>query len=665
MSRTDLPGPRASRARRAAGLAVLAWAAIVPSVARAQCPAPPDIATQSRCDGVLVGWSGPRLGTTFRIYRQTAHQTPQLIASDTASPYLDTTAQPGVTYQYYVLQFGGACGTTSPPAGPAEGISGMPATPTGLTADDALSCDVVNLSWNAVPLATSYDLRRGTNDDLSEASVLATTTATSFVDTTASPTKPHWYWVRARSAADCVGAFHPVGEPGRRKPPKLPDLVVDPVQGANYTQFAVPALGQNGIFIFPAVANLGTMPLHLFPLDGHSDGTKDFYQRSIDCEGRTLDRFLGRFGKPPGVGDPTLPCLVRTRLLVRTETGGTGAVVATSDAPAHCVTDFAVFDSTLAGWSATAQFPSCSSPVRGLSIGWKTRVLNTPNLDLRCVANGAYYIEHTVDPDHRILELDETNNVMLTPITLSNLPTPAFPPCTNPRVVLRLRGPDSLVVATGAPTDSITASIWAGGITEAPIPLVNEFVEFGYAPRGPTGASEAAMGDPWVWLPGEWRRHDGAEDVFGVALTVAPAGDYDFAVRFTDDDGVVVLGDLDGSQNGFSYEKAGKLRVQDTTSAGEGERWGALDFAVRSNPAHGTTRFALTLPEATAPRIEIFDVRGRLVRALAPGPLAAGPHTIEWDGRHGDGARAHAGIYFARLVTARGERLAAKWVLAP
>jgi len=72
------------------------------------------------------------------------------------------------------------------------------------------------------------------------------------------------------------------------------------------------------------------------------------------------------------------------------------------------------------------------------------------------------------------------------------------------------------------------------------------------------------------------------------------------------------------------------------------------------NPFAGgvTLRFGLTAAGPTS--VEIFDAGGRRVRALAAGARAAGPHSVTWDGRDETGRPTPAGIYFARLHTARG-----------
>jgi hypothetical protein len=58
----------------------------------------------------------------------------------------------------------------------------------------------------------------------------------------------------------------------------------------------------------------------------------------------------------------------------------------------------------------------------------------------------------------------------------------------------------------------------------------------------------------------------------------------------------------------------------------------------------------------------VFDVRGRKVRSLDPGPGVGG--VAPWDGRDDGGHAVSPGLYFARL-TAAGERAGARIVLLP
>lgn len=49
--------------------------------------------------------------------------------------------------------------------------------------------------------------------------------------------------------------------------------------------------------------------------------------------------------------------------------------------------------------------------------------------------------------------------------------------------------------------------------------------------------------------------------------------------------------------------------------------------------------------------VELYDTRGRRIRALTSGTLLPGFHTTTWDGRDGAGRHVAGGIYFLRLRT--------------
>ncbi len=68
------------------------------------------------------------------------------------------------------------------------------------------------------------------------------------------------------------------------------------------------------------------------------------------------------------------------------------------------------------------------------------------------------------------------------------------------------------------------------------------------------------------------------------------------------------------------------------------------------NPMRGQTALSLTLPERADVALEIYDIRGRLVRRLVNGSMEAGEHVIHWSGRDVSGADVASGIYFCRLT---------------
>ena len=55
------------------------------------------------------------------------------------------------------------------------------------------------------------------------------------------------------------------------------------------------------------------------------------------------------------------------------------------------------------------------------------------------------------------------------------------------------------------------------------------------------------------------------------------------------------------------------------------------------------------LPTRALVDLSVYDVRGRLVRTLSHGVMAAGPNETVWDGRDAQGRRVASGVYFYRL----------------
>ena len=69
---------------------------------------------------------------------------------------------------------------------------------------------------------------------------------------------------------------------------------------------------------------------------------------------------------------------------------------------------------------------------------------------------------------------------------------------------------------------------------------------------------------------------------------------------------------------------------------------------VSPNPFNPRTTVSLTLARRGAVTLQVFDVRGRLVRTLHRGDLDAGPHELAWDGRDDGGATLASGVYLVR-----------------
>ena len=73
-----------------------------------------------------------------------------------------------------------------------------------------------------------------------------------------------------------------------------------------------------------------------------------------------------------------------------------------------------------------------------------------------------------------------------------------------------------------------------------------------------------------------------------------------------------------------------------------------LDHA-RPNPFNPTTTIAYSLAGRSHVTIRVYDVAGRVVRALVDGEAEPGEHKAVWDGTTDAGQRAASGVYFVRM----------------
>jgi hypothetical protein len=74
----------------------------------------------------------------------------------------------------------------------------------------------------------------------------------------------------------------------------------------------------------------------------------------------------------------------------------------------------------------------------------------------------------------------------------------------------------------------------------------------------------------------------------------------------------------------------------------------------RPNPFNPITEIRYSLPAAGRARLAVYDARGRLLRELFAGEQPAGPGSVQWDGRDGDGRPVASGVYLYRLETVAG-----------
>jgi flagellar hook assembly protein FlgD len=67
------------------------------------------------------------------------------------------------------------------------------------------------------------------------------------------------------------------------------------------------------------------------------------------------------------------------------------------------------------------------------------------------------------------------------------------------------------------------------------------------------------------------------------------------------------------------------------------------------NPFNPSTTIRFSIPTAEQTTLQIYDLRGALVKTLVLGMLAAGRHQIVWDGRNANGQPVASGMYLYRI----------------
>jgi hypothetical protein len=117
-----------------------------------------------------------------------------------------------------------------------------------------------------------------------------------------------------------------------------------------------------------------------------------------------------------------------------------------------------------------------------------------------------------------------------------------------------------------------------------------------------------------------------------------PAGDYTISVTATAGSAVVSAAEI--------------ITVIKGTYGGSSESPSLLAVSNHPNPFNPSTTISFVLPKSGQVSVEIYNLLGQNIRTLvANETLAAGQHSIEWDGTDGNGTPAASGMYFYRMST--------------
>jgi C1A family cysteine protease/PKD repeat protein len=127
--------------------------------------------------------------------------------------------------------------------------------PTNVAASDGAYADRVRVTWAAVSGATSYEVWRGTNGQLTGAARIGDSATTNFDNQALDPGGTYVYWIRAANA-DCVSRFS-TNNPGYAQAALAvapTNLVADCIPGENATNQAFEVRNAGGTTLVYAVA---------------------------------------------------------------------------------------------------------------------------------------------------------------------------------------------------------------------------------------------------------------------------------------------------------------------------------------------------------------------------------------------------------------------------
>lgn len=154
-------------------------------------------------DRIQVNWNAVGGATSYQVFRaDSATGNKTHIGTPSTNNYTDLTAVQGTTYWYWVKACNSS-GCSDYSAGDAGyALLPIPSVPTGLSASDGTHTDRVQVSWNAVGGATSYQVYRA-DSETGIKTQLGTPSSSSFTDMTAVQGTTYWYWVKACNASGC------------------------------------------------------------------------------------------------------------------------------------------------------------------------------------------------------------------------------------------------------------------------------------------------------------------------------------------------------------------------------------------------------------------------------------------------------------------------------
>jgi hypothetical protein len=140
-----------------------------------------------------------------------------------------------------------------------------------------------------------------------------------------------------------------------------------------------------------------------------------------------------------------------------------------------------------------------------------------------------------------------------------------------------------------------------------------------------------------------------------IGESVGPAGDFDGDGH--DDIYMMVDRPVYGQPKDIFVIAGGKGLITEVSSRNKNRL--PTTFSLHPaypNPFNPSTTISFDLPKRAGVKLMVFDVLGREVRKLVDQEMAAGTHSVSWDGTNDAGKSVASGVYFFKMTAGEFEK---------
>ena len=249
-------------------------ASVSATVNNAAPSAPTNLTASVNTNNVNLSWNTVDEATSYNVYRDSS-----LIASPTTNAFTDTALADG-TYLYEVSAVDDAGESTSKASISATVNNVPPAAPTNLSA--SVNGDSVNLSWNTVADATSYNVYR-------DGSLIASSTSNAFTDT-ALADGTYLYEVSAVDDAGESTSKASVSATVNNEPPTAPTNLTAAANGSNVNLSWNTVADATSYNVYRDSSLIASSTSNAFTDTALADGTYLYEVSAIDDAGESTSK---------------------------------------------------------------------------------------------------------------------------------------------------------------------------------------------------------------------------------------------------------------------------------------------------------------------------------------------------------------------------------------